>query len=72
MQRKEGENRLFKILEEKSNFIRNDISQEQRMREELVDSINSNLDNDIPKILDFIKQEQQQREENDNVIVSRN
>lgn len=45
--------------------MRADISEESKIRSEIIESLNQTLDSDIPKLYDLIKQESQVREDCD-------
>ncbi|KRX04033.1 hypothetical protein PPERSA_12480 [Pseudocohnilembus persalinus] len=69
--RRDSENKLQRYLEEKSNALKSDISIQTKLRSEIIDGINSTLENDIPKLYDLVKTETQEREECDTITVKK-
>ncbi|KAM3132663.1 hypothetical protein pb186bvf_015208 [Paramecium bursaria] len=68
-QRKEGETKVIRLLEDKSALLRTEIQKETRVRVDGIESIHQGLQNDLPKIQDAIKAEAQDRDEADQNVM---
>jgi len=61
--------RLFNIIEDKFNALKVEISKESRNRYESIENLKSYLENDIPKLNEMVRIEQNQREDKDDEIL---
>eukprot|EP00828_Plagiopyla_frontata_P047830 TRINITY_DN895_c0_g1_i5.p1 TRINITY_DN895_c0_g1~~TRINITY_DN895_c0_g1_i5.p1 ORF type:complete len:211 (-),score=24.72 TRINITY_DN895_c0_g1_i5:165-797(-) len=65
IQRKEGENKFIRIINDKSATIRTEVIKENQIRNENLDTLNQCLESDFYKLNEDIKVEQQERNEMD-------
>jgi hypothetical protein len=66
--REEIGKKLFAIIDDKFNALKIEISKESRNRYESIENLKSYLENDVPKLNEMIKSEQERREESDDII----
>jgi hypothetical protein len=59
------------VIEDKFNALKTEVSKESRNRYESIENLKSYLENDIPKLNETIKSEQEKREENDDEILNK-
>ena len=69
--REEIGKKLFTIIEDKFNSLKIEISKESRNRYESIENLKSYLENDVPKLNEMIKNEQERREEGDEIILKK-
>lgn len=69
--REEIGKKLFAIIDDKFNALKIEISKESRNRYESIENLKSYLENDVPKLNEMVKSEQERREEADEVIQKR-
>lgn len=69
--REEIGKKLFTIIEDKFSALKVEISKESRNRYESIENLKSYLENDVPKLNEMIKAEQERREEGDEVILKK-
>lgn len=69
--REEIGKKLFTIIDDKFNVLKIEISKESRNRYESIENLKSYLENDVPKLNEMIKSEQERREESDDIIQRR-
>ena len=62
---------MLTIIEDKFNSLKIEISKESRNRYESIENLKSYLENDVPKLNEMIKSEQERREEGDEVILKK-
>ena len=62
---------MLTIIEDKFSVLKNEISRESRNRYESIENLKTYLENDIPKLNETIKLEQDNREENDDVLLNK-
>lgn len=60
--------RLFGVIDDKFNILKNEISKESRNRYESIENLKSYLENDVPQLNEMIKSEQERRMEGDEII----
>lgn len=71
IQRRDAENKQIRYLEEKTNFLRTDISTETKIRSEILNSLNSTLEQDLPRLYDIVKSEGSEREACDSIALKK-
>lgn len=69
--RKEIERKAFLLIEEKSNFLQNEIIKENKNRNESLENFHKIIQNDIPKIQENLREEQNEMMENDNNLLNK-
>jgi hypothetical protein len=69
--REEIGKKLLTIIDDKFNSLKVEISKESRNRYESIENLKGFLENDIPKLHEFIKSESERREEGDDVIMAK-
>ena len=69
--RKEVERKAILLIDERYNFLMNELSKEAKNRNESLENFHKIIDSDIPKIQDSLKEEQNEMVENDSAIASR-
>ena len=69
--REEIGKKLFAVIDDKFNSLKVEISKESRNRYESIENLKGFLENDIPKLHDFIKSEGERREEGDELILNK-
>jgi hypothetical protein len=69
--RKEMEKKALLLIEERYTFLINELTKEEKNRNESLDNFQKIIDNDIPKIQDSLKDEQMEMNENDNALSTR-
>jgi hypothetical protein len=69
--REEIGKKLFTIIEDKFNSLKVEISKESRNRYESIENLKSYLENDVPKLNEMIKTEQERREEGDEILLKK-
>jgi hypothetical protein len=60
--------KLFTVIDDKFNTLKNEISKESRNRYESIENLKSYLENDVPQLNEMIKSEQDRRVEGDEII----
>ena len=63
--REEIGKKLLSIIDDKFNALKVEITKESRNRYESIENLKNHLENDVPKLNNFLKAEQNTREEND-------
>lgn len=66
--REEMSKKLFTVIDDKFNTLKNEISKESRNRYESIENLKSYLENDVPQLNEMIKSEQDRRVEGDEII----
>ena len=66
--REEIGKKLLSIIDDKFNALKVEITKESRNRYESIENLKNHLENDVPKLNNFLKAEQNKREENDDEI----
>ena len=66
--REEIGNKLFSIIDDKFNALKNEISKESGNRFECIENLKSYLENDVPKLNEMLNNEKIKREEGDDTI----
>ena len=66
--REEIGNKLFSIIDDKFNALKNEISKESGNRYECIENLKSYLENDVPKLNEMLNNEKIKREEGDDTI----
>ena len=66
--REEIGNKLFTIIDDKFNALKNEISKESGNRFECIENLKSYLENDVPKLNEMLNNEKIKREEGDDAI----
>lgn len=69
--REEIGKKLFSIIDDKFNALKNELAKESRNRYESIENLKSYLENDVPKLNELVKSEQERREEGDEIILKR-
>ncbi len=69
--REEIGKKLLTIIDDKFNALKVEISKESRNRYESIENLKGFLENDIPKLQEFIKSEGERREEGDDAILAK-
>ena len=69
--RKELERKAILLIEEKSNFLQNEINKETKNRNESLENFHKIIQNDIPKIQENLRDEQNEMIENDTNMINR-
>eukprot|EP01017_Pseudomicrothorax_dubius_P004800 TRINITY_DN1105_c0_g3_i2.p1 TRINITY_DN1105_c0_g3~~TRINITY_DN1105_c0_g3_i2.p1 ORF type:complete len:251 (-),score=71.83 TRINITY_DN1105_c0_g3_i2:103-855(-) len=69
--RKEGEQRMLRLIDDRVNQIKTDLAKETRIRVESLDIINSTLEEDIPRITNSLKNEVAAKEDSDREITKK-
>jgi hypothetical protein len=69
--REEIGKKLLTIIDDKFNALKVEISKESRNRYESIENLKGFLENDIPKLHEFIKSESERREEGDDMIMNK-
>jgi len=59
------------VIEDKFSALKSEVSKESRNRYESIENLKSYLENDIPKLNETIKLEQDKREEGDDLILNK-
>lgn len=59
------------MIEDKFSALKSEVSKESRNRYESIENLKSYLENDIPKLNETIKLEQDKREEGDDLILNK-
>lgn len=60
--RKDSENRLLRLIDEKSMMVRNELNKETRARSAAIDQLAKGLEVDIPKLHETLKEEARERQ----------
>lgn len=68
LERKELERKLISLIDEKSGILRTELAKESKNRNESIENFSFYLENEIPKIVEQMKNEQYERDEFDNRI----
>ena len=63
--REEIGKKLLSIIDDKFNALKVEITKESRNRYESIENLKNHLENDVPKLNNLLKAEQNKREEND-------
>jgi len=66
--REEMSKKLFAVIDDRFNTLKNEISKESRNRYESIENLKSYLENDVPQLNEMIKSEQEKRLEGDEII----
>ena len=66
--REDMSKKLFSVIDDKFNSLKNEISKESRNRYESIENLKSYLENDVPQLNEIIKSEQDIRIEGDEII----
>lgn len=66
--REEMSKKLFAVIDDRFNSLKNEISKESRNRYESIENLKSYLENDVPQLNEIIKSEQDKRVEGDEII----
>ena len=66
--REEMGKKLLTIIDDKFNALKVEVTKESRNRYESIENLKHHLENDVPKLNNFLKAEQNKREENDDEI----
>lgn len=69
--REEIGKKLFTVIDDKFNSLKVEISKESRNRYESIENLKGFLENDIPKLHEFIKSETERREEGDDILLKK-
>ncbi len=69
--RKELERKALLLIEERYNFLMNELSKEAKNRNESLENFHKIIESDIPKIQENLKDEQTDMIENDNTLNNR-
>ena len=69
--REEIYKKMFTVIDDKFNALKTEISKESRNRYESIENLKSYLENDVPKLNEIIKSEQERREEGDELLVKK-
>jgi len=69
--RKDSDNRLVRIIDERFNSLRAEVIRESKLRAENIELINNTLESDLPKLNEAIRVESNEREEVDNAMMKR-
>ncbi len=69
--RKELERKAILLIEERYNFLMNELSKEAKNRNESLENFHKIIESDIPKIQENLKDEQTDMIENDNTLNNR-
>ena len=69
--REEIGKKMMTIIDDKFNALKVEISKESRNRYESIENLKSYLENDVPKLNEMIKSEQERREEGDELILKK-
>ena len=69
--RKEMEKKALLLIEERYSFLINELTKEEKNRNESLENFQKIIDSDIPKIQDSLKDEQMEMNENDNALNTR-
>ena len=62
---------MLTVIEDKFSALKSEVSKESRNRYESIENLKSYLENDIPKLNETIKLEQDKREEGDDLILNK-
>lgn len=66
--RKEMERKAILMIEERYNFLQNELNKEVKNRNESLENFHRIIESDIPKIQDNLKEEQNEMVESDNAL----
>lgn len=69
--RKELDRKALLLIEERSNFLLNELGKESKNRNESLENFHKIIQDDIPKLQGNLKEEQDEMMENDNSLISR-
>ena len=69
--RKEMERKALLLIEERYTFLINELTKEEKNRNESLENFQRIIDTDIPKIQESLKDEQMEMNENDNALSTR-
>ena len=69
--REEIYKKLFTVIDDKFNSLKVEVSKESRNRYESIENLKSYLENDVPKLNEIIKSEQERREEGDELLAKK-
>jgi hypothetical protein len=69
--RKELERKAILLIEERSNFMHNEINKENKNRNESLENFHKIIQNDIPKIQENLREEQNEMIEYDNNMINK-
>lgn len=69
--RKELERKAILLIEERYNFLMNELGKEVKNRNESLENFHKIIESDIPKIQENLKDEQNDMIENDNILTTR-
>jgi hypothetical protein len=69
--REDMSKKLFSVIDDRFNSLKNEISKESRNRYESIENLKSYLENDVPHLNEFIRAEQDRRVEGDEIISSK-
>lgn len=69
--RKELERKALLLIEERSNFLINEINKEAKNRNDSLENFHKIIQTDIPKIQENLRDEQNEMIENDNNMINR-
>ena len=69
--RKEMERKALLLIEERYTFLINELTKEEKNRNESLENFQRIIDTDIPKIQESLKDEQLEMNENDNALSTR-
>lgn len=69
--RKDSEAKLLRVIEEKANSLRQELSKDSKIRSEIIEGLTQTLENDIPKLYDSIKSAATDRGEADAEVLKK-
>lgn len=69
--REEIGKKLLTIIDDKFNALKTEVSKESMNRYECIENLKGYLENDVPKLNEMVKSEQEKREEGDEIIANR-
>jgi hypothetical protein len=66
--RKELERKAILLIEERSNYLLNELNKEAKNRQESLDNFHRIIESDIPKLQESLKEENNEMNENDSAV----